>query len=149
MSISGAVDFYYYPLFNYPLSIIFAAMFRKLTATVLLMAFVAQTFSAPFIRLDYFFNQADYARNCVNKARPMLHCNGKCQVMKKIQAEEKKEQEEQERKMGSKVEVLSSRSFYATGIIVDFFEPIAKQYSSLSGKDEIQMPRSVFHPPSF
>jgi len=147
MSISGAVDFCYYPLFNYPLSIIFAAMFRKITATVLLMAFVAQTFSAPFIRLDYFFNQADYARNCVNKARPMLHCNGKCQVMKKIKEEEKKEQESQERKMGSKVEVLSSRSFYSV-LSEQPSVAIAHHYSTINDGTIIHRARAVFHPPA-
>jgi hypothetical protein len=122
-------------------------MFRKLTATVLLMAFVAQTFSAPFIRLDYFFNQGDYARNCVNKARPMLHCNGKCQVMKKIREEEKKEQESQERKMASKVEVLSSRSFYAAfdeqpSVVIHF------TYSAFNDDMTVHRARAVFHPPA-
>lgn len=122
-------------------------MFRKITATVLLMAFVAQTFSAPFIRLDYFFNQADYARNCVNKARPMLHCNGKCQVMKKIKEEEKKEQETQERKMASKVEVLSSRSFYSTPAEQPSVA-IAHNYSIINDDAIVHRARTVFHPPA-
>jgi len=62
---------------------IFAAMFKQLTAILLLLAFSAQTFSSPFILLDYYVNTAAYARKCVNKAKPKLQCNGKCQVMKK------------------------------------------------------------------
>ena len=143
------LPFFYYLLIAVPqLHITFAPMFKKLTATVLLLAFVVQTFSAPFIRLDYYFNQADYAKNCINKNRPKLHCNGHCQVMKKIQEEEKKEQNDQERKMGSKVEVLSSKSFYSIVNTALFYTIIAKTYFTGKVISETQMPRSVFHPPS-
>lgn len=125
----------------------FAAVLRKLSATILLLAFVAQTFSAPFIRLDYYFNQADYAKSCVNKSRPKMHCNGQCQVMKKIQQEEKKDQEQAERKMGSKVEVLSSLSFFVLGIGA-FFQRVSNHYFVGNDNNEIEMPRSVFHPPT-
>ena len=122
-------------------------MFRKLIATVLLLTFVAQTFSAPFIRLDYFFNQGDYAKNCVNKARPKMHCNGKCMVMKKIAEEEKKEQQQEERKAGSKTEVLSSRSFF-TVISKMFSTSVVIFYFGGTEKAAIKMPRSFFHPPT-
>ena len=136
--ISGSIPFCY----------TFAAMLKKIPATLLLLAFVVQTFSAPFIRLDYFFNRADYARNCVNKARPKMNCNGKCQVMKKILEEEKKEQKDLENKMNSKVEVLSSLSFYSTLIIPGYTCLHGRQYNSFTRGHEIKMPRSVFHPPS-
>ena len=47
-------------------------MFKPVTASILLIAFVAQTFTGPFIMLDYFVNTAAYAENCVNKAKPNL-----------------------------------------------------------------------------
>lgn len=122
-------------------------MLKRLTATILFLAFIVQTFSAPFIRLDYYFNQADYARNCVNKARPKMHCNGKCQVMKKIQEEEKKQQEQDERKMASKVEVLSSKSFFDHSIVINF-KHIVISFFAFNDNKEIKFPRSVFHPPS-
>ena len=122
-------------------------MLKQLTATVLLLAFVAQTFSAPFIRLDYYFNQADYAKNCVNKARPKMHCNGNCQVMKKIQEEEKKQQQQDERKMGTKVEIVSSGSFFATTVAI-FSEPIVSIYFTRNDNNQIKIPRFIFHPPS-
>jgi hypothetical protein len=92
-------------------------MFKKITASILLLAFVSQTFAGPFIMLDYFMNTAAYAKNCINKARPKMHCNGKCQAMKKIQEEERKEQQNAEEKAASKVQVLSSRSFFSLLII--------------------------------
>lgn len=87
-------------------------MIRRITSLLFLMAFVAQTFSAPFLLADYYINTAAYAKNCINKARPKLHCNGKCQVMKKIQEEEKKEQENAGRFENIKTGVLSTKSFY-------------------------------------
>ncbi|MBS1743840.1 MAG: hypothetical protein JST81_12470 [Bacteroidetes bacterium] len=125
----------------------FCFVFKKAFATILLLAFVVQTFSAPFIRLDYFFNQADYAKNCVNKARPQMHCNGKCQVMKKIIAEEKKQQEQDEQKAGSKVEVLSSKSFFISSVTV-FSYPIQRTYILRNDFSLSSTPRSVFHPPT-
>ena len=41
-----------------------------------------------------------------------MHCNGKCQMMKKLQEEDKKEQQLPERKFENKVEIYSSESFY-------------------------------------
>jgi len=128
--------------------IIFTGMFKKITATVLLLAFVAQSFSAPFIRLDYYFNKADYARTCVNKSRPMMHCNGQCQVMKKIREEEKKEQQAEDRKIGSKIEVLSSKSFYSAVSPAVFFNILPHTYSIAAAGNEVRRPRAFFHPPS-
>ena len=76
-----------------------------------------------------------------------MHCNGQCQVMKKILEEEKQQQQADERKMGSKVSVLSSKSFFATLTTV-FSEPIFIFYLNSNIDDEIKMPRSFFHPPT-
>ena len=61
-------------------------MIRQVAAIFLLFSFALQVFNRSIIVLDYFANTASFAKNCENKARPMLHCNGKCQLMKKIKA---------------------------------------------------------------
>src|SRR5207253_2645619 len=39
--------------------------------------------------VEYSMNRNFIAQNlCINKARPKLHCNGKCQMMKRLAAEE-------------------------------------------------------------
>ncbi len=73
-------------------------MFLRLVAIVLLVAFAMQTFQKNMIVLDYFANTEAFAQNCENKARPVLKCKGKCQMLKKLQAEEKKEQKNPEHK---------------------------------------------------
>jgi hypothetical protein len=87
----------------------------KLLAVIFItLSLLAQTFSRMFIIADYYANTAAYAKNCINKSRPKMHCNGKCQMMKKILQEEKKDQENTERRENLKNEVLSSKSFFGS-----------------------------------
>ncbi|MEI8060308.1 MAG: hypothetical protein WCG67_09130 [Ferruginibacter sp.] len=86
-------------------------MLKSLIAIPLIIAFAAQTFSGAIIQLGYAVNPAAFAKYCVNKAKPKLHCNGKCQMMKKIREEEKKEQENVALKT-IKAQSISSKSFY-------------------------------------
>jgi hypothetical protein len=123
-------------------------MFRQITAIILLTAFLAQTFTGSLIRLDYYLNTSAYAKDCINKARPKMHCNGNCQVMKKIREEEKKEQEHTERKFENKETVLFSKSFYAT-IIGRSSIIISTAYYIKDDVRQLQMPRSCFHPPAW
>lgn len=128
-------------------SLSFVLMFKKIIALVFLVTFVAQTFSAPFIILDYYANTSAYAKNCINKAKPTMHCNGKCQVMKKLREEEKKEQENNERRTTLKFEILSTKSFYPIVAVPEPFniEPvrIIKPYLIALLKTSYDF----FHPP--
>lgn len=57
---------------------------------ILILLVFAQTFSKWFVVLEYDLNKGFISKNlCINKARPKLHCNGKCQMMKKLAEEEK------------------------------------------------------------
>ena len=121
-------------------------MFKRIAAILLLLAFSAQTFSSPFIMLDYYLNTAAYAKNCINKARPKMHCNGKCQAMKKMREEEKKEQQNNERGAEYKVQqVLSSKSFYCLLVIP------ARTSERIIAHGNAELPlnwhHSIFHPP--
>ena len=73
-------------------------MMRYLAVILLMLAFAIQCLNKPFIMMDYYANTAAYAKKCVNNAKPKLHCNGKCQMMKKLQQEEKNDQQAPERK---------------------------------------------------
>jgi hypothetical protein len=75
-------------------------------------AFAVQSFQKAVIVLDYYANTASFAKNCENKARPTLHCKGKCQMMKKLKEEEKKDQQNPERKTENKDQVVSSKSYF-------------------------------------
>lgn len=122
-------------------------MFKKITALVLLMAFVTQTFSAPFILLDYYTNTSSYASNCINKAKPKIHCNGKCQMMKKMREAEKKDRENAERMAGAKHEVLSTKSFYPSLIYPELVSMAAVKNPAPYNMCFIEMSYAFFHPP--
>lgn len=90
-------------------------------------------------------NPEAFAKYCVNKAKPKLKCHGKCQVMKKMQEEEKKEQENQERKWENKITVLSSKSFFCN---LEFNEiAVIKPVPADTNPPIKDISLSVFHPP--
>lgn len=109
---------------------------------------MGQTFSKNLIEADYyFFSTSSYAKNCENKAKPQMHCNGKCQMMKKIKQEEKKNAQSPEQNKQSKNEIpLSSRSYFPV-ITFSNIQETDHFYTALQISKEIKMPRSVFHPP--
>jgi len=110
-----------------------------------MLAFLAQTFSKSFIVADYYMNTGAFAKNCVNKAKPKMHCNGKCQMMKKLKEQEKKEEQAPERKTELKTDVLSSKSFFTTLNVPVTMEHIV--FGDLPDRTPVEMPRSIFHPP--
>ena len=107
-----------------------------------------QIFNKSFVVYDYYINTATYAKKCINITKPKLHCNGKCQMMKKLQQEEKKEQQNQESKSQYKIQVtLSSKSFFA--IAPPFILATSKiRYPLFNGGKERKIAQSVFRPPS-
>jgi hypothetical protein len=106
-------------------------MFKQLTAIILIAAFVAQTFSSGFVMLDYYTNTATFANNCINKTRPVLHCNGKCQMMKKLKQEESRDKQNPERKNAGKNEVLYLTTVqYTCQSSVDLFSNTYPPYNS-------------------
>ena len=73
-------------------------MTRHILILVIMVAFAAQTFNRSVLVLNYYTNTAAFEKACENKPRPQLKCHGKCQLMKKLKAEEKKDRQNPERK---------------------------------------------------
>ncbi|PZR24619.1 MAG: hypothetical protein DI535_21425 [Citrobacter freundii] len=121
---------------------------QRIAALILFVAFLGQTFDQGFCYIGYVINKAEYMRNCENKYRPMLHCDGKCQLMKKIDAQRKKdEQQAPELKLAAKSEAISSRSSFllnAPGIFTD----IIREYLTENTGKPVDRASSFFHPPN-
>ncbi|HMO61429.1 MAG TPA: hypothetical protein PKC39_00260 [Ferruginibacter sp.] len=124
-----------------------ASTYHRLAALLLTVAFLAQTFSKGFIIADYYANTAAYIKNCINKARPQLHCNGKCQMMKKLAAEEKKAQEQAEHFGNLKLEVLSTKSFFPALVQRPSMLISANQYPVFNSGKVTDRSFDFFHPP--
>lgn len=113
---------------------------------LLLSALFAQTFSRSLAMAEYLVNVEAYKKACINKAKPMLNCNGKCQMLKKL----KKQQGTGEAnapvpKFNQLEVVLSSKSFFpslyviSTNDMTSFYTYNDEFSSSYLG--------SIFHPP--
>jgi len=122
-------------------------IYKQALAAILLMAFLAQTFNQGFYYLDYLINKTAFEKNCINKARKWMHCDGRCQLAKKIIESEKRQQEAPEMKLAGKTEVLSSRTFYTILI----YSPVTSAscgYIPHNTGHPVDQPSSFFHPPA-
>jgi hypothetical protein len=117
---------------------------------VFMLLMFAQTFSKWFVVIEYKLNKDFIAKNlCVNKAKPKLHCNGKCQMMKKL-AEEEKQNSSSNSNNNIKIKVLE----------LVFCHEVNKAYvpaptsATLSYNEEPPLLKhdapigSIFHPPT-
>lgn len=85
-------------------------MLQKTAAFILLMAFTAISFQGTGLLVSYRINKAAFEKNCINKKRPQLRCNGQCQLMKKMLEREHQEQEHPDTKPGSQTVLFFSVS---------------------------------------
>ena len=122
-------------------------MLKRFTVILIIFAFTAQTFNRAVILLDYYVNTGSFAKNCENKAKPAMHCHGKCQMMKQMKNEEKKDQQNPERKLENKNEVVSSKSFFTK---YSCFAGVSKKnvYSNYSEILSAAKEKDIFHPPA-
>lgn len=133
----------------YPYTLYLCKTVQRIVAFILAISFLGQTFNQGWYYLGYLVQQKEYMKRCENKARPQLHCNGKCQLMKKILEQEKKEQgQAPELKLAAKVDALSSKSFFPV-----YTTPVSESRLSLFIQYTIGYPVdracSLFHPPDF
>jgi len=75
-----------------------------------------------------------------------MHCNGACQLQKKLNTEENKDKQTNERKNENLNEVLSSKSFFASvDLPIKIF--IAKNYFITNTGFPVDKSFQFFHPP--
>ena len=58
--------------------------YRFFMMIVLINALMAQTFPKTLVLIDYYFQTSIYAAYCINEDKPEMHCNGMCQLDKKM-----------------------------------------------------------------
>lgn len=122
-------------------------MFRFIIASVLIVSFTAQTLGGFMFEIDYCLRTAAYAKECINKAKPLMHCNGKCQLAKKIMQEQNKDQQAPERKSVNRNDItLSAKSFFASIKLPVFFiiRAVKRPYAS---QNIVGRSLDIFHPP--
>ena len=121
---------------------------KQFSAAALLLSFMAQVLNSPFIVFDYYVNTAAYAKNCINKARTELRCNGKCQMAKELKQQEEREQQNPTGENIYKTPVsLFSKSWFTTAPVVMFSAAI-NVFPVFQDTHTIDVSLPVFHPPA-
>jgi len=123
-------------------------MQKRLTAWLLIFSVLAVNYSRLFVYAGFKLNQSYIAaRLCENRNKPLLHCNGKCYLMKKIrQAEDKQNNAERQAQKNVLQDVFFISNIMSTNTLWctdtgDTFPP-AKNRGNLSGAI-----LSIFRPP--
>lgn len=120
---------------------------KAIAGWILLLAFSMQDMYRSVLVADYFINTEKYAQNCENKAKPSLHCAGKCQLMKKLREEDRKEQENPERKQAAKNEIVVLFSVSHDNSLIPIPENSIRHRSVRQDGLLPGRTHDVFHPP--
>jgi len=119
---------------------------KRIAAFLLLLAFSLQTFSQGLTLLAFYRQQSYIKANlCENRYRPMLHCDGKCVLAKKLKAQENREQRNPEMKMSAKNEVLSASRHSQFSITAPVHQP--DHARPVSDNRTCDRSATFFHPP--
>ena len=125
---------------------IFTKDLKPLLAILLLIGMLTQTFSKFFIVANYQLNKEYIAKYlCENRDKPQMHCNGKCQMMKKLKQQEKKDQDTPQNKIANNFEYTSNQGH---SIVIDPGYTIALlKYPNYEAGIRTSFLPSFFHPP--
>lgn len=121
---------------------------QQIICLTLVALLLMQVFSKTIILVQYTVNK-EYITNvfCVNKNKPMMHCNGKCHLKKEFNKTDKKEQ--------SPINPFNVKTkfklFYENNMDLAFLNPVILKTNSLisdySSNLSDQHSASIFHPP--
>jgi hypothetical protein len=123
-------------------------MLKQCAALLLLLAFTAMTFSKAVIVVDFYVHQDNIAKYlCENRDKPMMHCCGRCQLRKRLAAQDAQDKNSPDRRSDTGNEVLFCEQTPAA------MPPPARAldervYAALSPKAPTDRPSTHFHPPS-
>jgi hypothetical protein len=110
-------------------------------------ALLAHTFSRSLVLADYRINLETYKKACVNKAKPMLHCNGKCQMLKKMKKQDGDNGAGATAPKFNQPDcVLSSKSFFPSLEFINFANILIATPYQFSANNNFLA--SIFRPPS-
>ena len=122
-------------------------MLKNLSTILLLVITFLQTFSLFVIRTDYYLNKSVITEKlCVNKAKPKMHCNGKCYLAKQLKEKEQQNKQAPDGKKGS-LEINIYMAF-ALPVSTFFVQKLKTEYNTVEDLKVFSFPHYVFHPPA-
>jgi hypothetical protein len=121
---------------------------KSIASTIFILLLLTQVFSKWLMVIDYTVNKDYIAKNlCENRNKPTLHCNGKCQLMKKMAVED----DQSNKTSGSSVaktpfsEVLFNAAFALTSSVTSVSGSLYNDFYLVAIPSSFHS--SIFHPP--
>jgi len=108
-----------------------------------------QTFGKVLVLVDYQANK-EYIMKvlCINRDKPQLHCEGKCQLTKKLKSQHDTDKQANERGQKQEVQLnLFCQSLFS--FPVTHFATITTQPTAYTFSHTSVAYHSIFHPPRF
>jgi len=100
------------------------------------------------VMFEFYLNQEYIVKNlCVNRDKPQMHCNGKCHLRKQLNAEDKKDQDNPERRAENKSEIFYADTHFIN-IVPSFRTITITHHTPLSIGTPTDAAAVIFHPPT-
>lgn len=118
---------------------------RRAVVLFLMLAVLSANFAQLFVFAGFSANQKYIASTlCENRARPWLHCNGKCYLMKKIKQAEQKEHSDERQTQKS----LFQEVFFAAQSTIQFHSTLLRVIATpYHFSVQSVQPGVIFQPP--
>jgi hypothetical protein len=121
---------------------------KLIAGSILILLVMVQSFTSWIIVAEYTINKEYISKNlCINKERPKLHCNGKCQLMKKLVQEEHQNPFSNSQTGKIKMDVLFVQKLNLPSIN-DLTKEDTKFNSAYVVKQSSGSINAIFHPPA-
>jgi hypothetical protein len=124
---------------------------RSISAVSFLVLYGLAMIRPAFPLIDYYIELEEYKRNCINKTKPEMHCNGQCILMQKLKAFSAQEQEP-----AAPAPVKINFEDYPIAICEEFVPATSLLISSNDFENSLPPPffighyiSDIFRPPSF
>lgn len=125
----------------------FLLLFKRATAIFLLLIFFCQSLNRLVVYAGFYANQRFIEQYlCENRDRPMMHCNGHCQLNKKLADDDKQNAQTPAQKSADEMSdfFIHSAAVQPTVFIEKVAKPFCAEYRPLHLQT---FTRSAFHPP--
>ena len=124
---------------------------KKILVILLTLLVFIQPLSKVWIFVSFKINQDYIAKNlCENRAKPILKCNGKCQLMKKLKQADKDEEKQTPQTNKEKLEVLYCHDQANFNVSQKFDFEVKKQtFFGYKFQDYSSYQSTIFRPPIF
>lgn len=123
------------------------SLYRNLCVIIFIFTLFFHSFQSLWLLGKYYLDTQEFAALCINKDKPSMHCNGKCQLYKQLNQTKSKEKKAPKPKENSLVEInlfVDTFSYYNLAKILFKNE----KFPSLTIQKTRDFHASIFRPPS-